>query len=121
MLNTDKDALACDFAETYHIYDYRSVPCKMAAAFSCGLRNDSRIKMKISGADITTEEMLLSALVDNTKLLAWLQSTDGIKGINRPESLLEQLMKKESEKDIIAFSSGDEFDEEWKRLTGGEK
>lgn len=121
MLKTDKDALACDFAETYHIYDYRSLPCKTVAAFSCGLRNDSRIKMLISGTEVTTKEMLLSALVDNTKMLAWLQSADGVKGINRPKSLLEQLMKKESEKDIVAFSSGKDFDEEWKRLTGGER
>ena len=121
MLKTDQDALVCDLAETYHIYDYRSLPCKTVATFSCGLRNDSRIKMLVSGTEITTEEMLLSALVDNTKLLAWLQSTDGVKGINRPNSLLEQLMRKENEKDIVTFSSGKEFNEEWKRLTGGEK
>lgn len=118
MISTDKDALLCDLAETYHIYDYRSQSCKMIAAFSCGLRNDSRIKMKISGTDITIEEMLLSALVDNTKLIAWMQSTDGANGTNRPKSLLDSLMNRGSEeKEIITFTSGKEFDEEWKRLT----
>lgn len=122
MINTDKDALLCDLAETYHIYDYRSQSCQMIAAFSCGLRNDSRIKMKISKTDITMEEMLLSALVDNTKLLAWLQSSDGANGTNRPKSLLNALLNKDSdEREIITFASGEEFDEEWKRLTGKEE
>ena len=119
MINTDKDAWMCDLAETYKIFDYRSLPCKMVATFSCGLGNNSRIKMKITDTTVTTEEMLLSALVDNTKLLAWLQSTDGVKGTNRPESLLQRLIQKENEKDVISFSSGEEFDSEWKRLTQG--
>ena len=78
--------------------------------------------MKISKTDITMEEMLLSALVDNTKLLAWLQSSDGVNGTNRPKSLLDVLLNKDyEEKEIITFASGEEFDEEWKRLTGKEK
>lgn len=121
MINTDEDALMCDLAETYHIYDYRSLPCKMVAAFSCGLRDDSRIKMKIAGVEITKEEMLLSAVVDNTRMLAWLQSQDGSKGTNRPKSLLETLLGKESEEDIVSFSYGKDFDDEWRRLTGGEE
>ena len=55
MLNLDKDALLCDLAETYHIYDYKSLPCKMVATFSCGLRADSRIKMKIAGIEPISE------------------------------------------------------------------
>lgn len=47
MINTDEDALICDFAETYHIYDYRSLPLHMAGIFACGLRPDSRIGMAI--------------------------------------------------------------------------
>lgn len=30
MLNTDEEALICDFAETYRIYNYKEIPCKMA-------------------------------------------------------------------------------------------
>lgn len=120
MINTDEDALMCDLAETYHIYDYRSLPCKMVAAFSCGLRDNSRIKMKLAGANITIEEMLLSAIVDNTRMNAWLQSQDGSRGTNRPKSILEALMRIESDEDIVSFESGEAFDEEWRRLTGGE-
>ncbi len=121
MINMDEDALICDLAETYHIYDYRSLPCKTVAAFSCGLRDDSRIKMKIYGLHVTPEQMLLAAIVDNTKLIAWLWSEDGRNGRNRPKSLLAELTGSESEKEIMSFDSGREFDVEWKKITGGEK
>lgn len=123
MINMDEDALICDLAETYHIYNYRSLPCKTVAAFSCGLRNDSRIKMKMAELSITMDQMLLATIVDNTKILAWLWSEDGGKGRNRPKSILAELLgdKGEEEGGEIFFNSGQEFDDEWRRLTGGEK
>ena len=38
MIKTDEDALICDLAETYQIYDYKSLPAYMVATFSVGLR-----------------------------------------------------------------------------------
>lgn len=123
MINIDEDALICDLAETYHIYNYRLLPCKTVAAFSYGLRNDSRIKMKMSGLSVAPEQMLLAAIVDSTKLLAWLWSEDGGKGRNRPKSILAELLGDEGEEGSskVFFNSGQEFDDEWRRLTGGEK
>lgn len=121
MLNLDKDALLCDLAETYHIYDYKSLPCRMVAAFSCGLRENSRIKMKMEGIDPIPEQILMAAIADGTRTTAWLQSKDGTTGENRPKSLLAMMMGEEPQgsKDIRAFASGEEFDREWQRLTGG--
>ena len=34
MIKTDEDALICDLAETYQIYDYKSLPAYMVATFS---------------------------------------------------------------------------------------
>ncbi len=121
MLNFDKDALLCDLAETYHIYDYKSLPCRMVAAFSCGLRENSRIKMKMAGIDPMPEQILMAAIADGTRTTAWLQSKDGTTGENRPKSLLAMMMGEESQgsKDIRTFASGEEFDREWQRLTGG--
>lgn len=121
MLNLDKDALLCDLAETYHIYDYKSLPCRMVAAFSCGLRENSRIKMKMAGIDPIPEQILMAAIADGTRTTAWLQSKDGTTGENRPKSLLAMMMGEESQgsKDICTFASGEEFDREWQRLTGG--
>ena len=76
--------------------------------------------MKLSGTSITTEEMLLAAIVDNTRMIAWLQTRDAISGSNRPKSLLSKLIGNAENSDIVAFESGDEFDKEWKRRNGGE-
>jgi hypothetical protein len=51
MLSTDRDALICDMAETYHVYDMRALPTKTVATLACGLREDSRIKLKMAGVD----------------------------------------------------------------------
>lgn len=44
MVAEDEDALICDLAETYQIYDYRSLPLQKVAVFCAGLRENSRIK-----------------------------------------------------------------------------
>ena len=59
MLNTDEEALVCDFAETYRIYNYKEIPCKMAAIYAKGLKENARIKMKLAGVKVTLEDMLL--------------------------------------------------------------
>lgn len=122
MMNIDKNALLCDLAETYHIYDYRSLPLHMVGIFACGLREDSRIMMKVMGVKVNTIQTLLALIADNTRLIAWLQSSDGEKGINRPKPLLAMMSEeKYSENNIETFENGQQFDDEWNRLTGGEQ
>ncbi len=114
MLKIDENALICDLAETYHIYNYRQLPPSMVAIFAIGLRDDSRIKMKLSGAKVSPNILLLSGIVDRLNLLLWSKTKDGLKGINKPKSILDELYNKES--DISAFASGKEFEEERNRL-----
>lgn len=116
------DTLLCDLAETYHIYDYKSLPCRMVATFSCGLRENSRIKMKMAGIDPIPEQILMAAIADGTRMTAWLQSEDGATGKNRPKSLLGMIIGDgtEKSKEIQTFDSGEDFDREWARLTGKE-
>lgn len=123
MINTDEEALICDFAETYHIYDYRSLPLHMVGIFACGLRTDSRISMAISETKLTTDQTLLALIADNTRMLVWLNSSDGAKGINRPKLLTDALIgeRDTQERAIETFENGQDFDDEWRRLTGGEK
>lgn len=122
MINIDEDALICDFAETYHIYNYRALPLHTVGIFACGLRPDSRIYMAMSKSRLTTEQTLLALISDNTRMLAWLNSSDGMHGINRPKSLIEILSgdAKVQESNIQTFQNGQEFEDEWRRLTGGE-
>lgn len=108
MINVDEEALICDFAETYRIYDYKSLPLRTVGTFACGLRHDSRIGMRISDSKLTTDQTLLALVADNTRAIAWLNSSDGAKGINRPKSLVEALMgeKKTTESVIETFDTG---------------
>ena len=39
MIKQDEDALICDLAETYRIYDYRQLPLLQVAVFAYGLRD----------------------------------------------------------------------------------
>lgn len=114
MLKVDENALICDLAETYQIYDYRQLPPTKVAVFAIGLRDDSRIKMKLSGAKVSPEILLLSGIVDRLNLLLWTKTKDAEKGLNKPKSILDELYNKES--DISAFTSGKEFEEERRRL-----
>ena|SRR5690606_30544051 len=120
MIAVDENALMCDLAETYGIYHYRQLPPTLVAVFSLGLRDNSRIKMKLSGQTVPLETMLLASIVDKLSVLVWFQTKDGQKGRNRPQMLTDLLLKREQQSDIQAFRSGEEFEQMRKRLIGGE-
>ena len=120
MINEDEDALICDLAETYNIYDYRQLPPLKVAVFSLGLRENSRIKMKLSGQTVPLEIMLLAGIADRLSTLVWFQTKDGQKGRNRPQMLTNLLTNtKQENSDVEAFHSGEEF-EKARKLLGGE-
>lgn len=114
MIKIDENALICDLAETYHIYDYRQLPPLQVAVFAIGLRDDSRIKMKLSGAKVTPNILLLAGIIDRLNLLLWTKTKDAEKGWNRPRPILESLYKEEN--NISAFASGKEFEKERQKL-----
>ena len=119
MIKLDEDALICDLAETYQIYNYRQMPPSLVAVFAIGLREDSRIKMKASGLKVTSDITLKSAMVDRLGLLVWMQTADAQKGRNRPKSILEGLINEKPQSEISAFASGKEFEKERLRLMKG--
>ena len=111
MIQTDEDALICDLAETYHIYDYKELPLTRVAIFAIGLKNDSRIKMKMSDQLVPVETLLFAGIFDRLSLLLWGQTKDGQKGKNRPTMIFETLtVKKSKESDVIVFSSGEDYE-----------
>ncbi|MDS5089933.1 DUF5361 domain-containing protein [Streptococcus pneumoniae] len=127
MIALDEDALICDLAETYQIYDYKQLPLNQVAVFAYGLRDDSRIKQMISDQIVPLETTLLASIVDRLSLSLWLKTKDGQKGVNRPASIAELLTKNNKEegdeRDYLVFESGEDFENYRKALlakTGGE-
>ena len=120
MISEDRDALLCDFAETYGIYDLRALPVFTLATLAVGLRDDSRIKMKMHGAKISRIETLLAAAVDRLSMLWWAKTEDARNNVNRPKSMLSILNgePQKQESNIESFESGDEFESAWERITG---
>lgn len=116
MIACDEEALICDLAETYGIFDYRALPLKLVATLSVGLRENSRIKMKLSGVKITTDTMLLASAVDRLSLLVWAKTEDGQNNVNRPKSILTILTGNEEESDVVAFETVEEFETERERI-----
>lgn len=121
MIRIDEDALICDLAETYQIYDYRQLPLQMVAVFSYGLRDNSRIKMSISKQSVSFESMLLAGISDRLGLLLWSKTKDAEKGRNRPKSILDSLTgnDKKQSSDILSFDSGEEFEKMRRKLIDG--
>lgn len=122
MIKVDEDALICDLAETYRIYDYRQLPTTRVAVFACGLRDDSRIKMKLSGRLVPLDTLLLAGISDRLSTLVWFKTKDGQKGKNRPTSLTELLTnsnKPSKKEDVITFNSGEDFTKVRERLIKG--
>lgn len=120
MLNTDSDALECDLAETYHIYNYKELPLKKVALFSVGLREESRIKMKILNIKYPFKTILMSDIADKLAMLLWIYQ--GAKKNKKPDLILPKLfdveMSKFNDKDIVSFASIEDFEEERKRIIG---
>lgn len=119
MIATDEDALICDLAETYSIYDYRRLPLKMVAVFSFGLKDDSRIKMKLNGMEVPFETMLLASAVDRLSILVWQQTKDGMDGKNYPLSIVSMITNAQPNKDnrnVTSFATGKDFMKERERL-----
>lgn len=117
MMAVDEDALVCDFAETYHVYDFRQLTPSYAATLAAGLRDDSRIRTVLSGLPVSLPQYLQMAELDALNLLTWLNSSDGAEGKNRPKSLLKAFTDDDST--VQGFDSGEDFMAEWKRRTEG--
>lgn len=118
MIKTDEESLICDFAETYSIYNYKSLPLKLVATLASGLSTDSRIKRKLSGLNHSIDTLLLACIVDRLSLLLWRDTKDASKGKNKPESLYELLTSgnKDVSESHNSFTSGKEFEKERQRI-----
>lgn len=111
MIALDEEALICDLAETYQIYDYQQLPLTRVAVFSCGLRDDSRIKLRMGNQQVALDKLLLASVSDKLSNLLWYKTEDGQKRRNPPKSLVDLFTNvPEKPKENISFTSGQDFD-----------
>lgn len=120
MLELDETALICDLAETYQIFDYKSLPVRLVAALSVGLRDNSRIKLKAAGAPASTETLLLALIADRLEAFRYGFTEDASKGKNRPVSIVEAIYgkKEDTTNSVTSFATSEQFEAALKQLKG---
>lgn len=113
-----EDELICDLAETYHLFNYRELSPLLVATLCFGLRDDSRVKMKLSGCKITLTQILLARTVDELSFQSWAKTKDGQKNRNRPESVLKALTEEKTD-EVVSFMTAEDFNKAWESITNG--
>lgn len=119
MVSACEGELICDFAEVYNIYDHRALPLRTAAALAGGLRSNSRARMALAGEDHTLSEMLGVLIFDKLSLLVWLNSKDGARGKNRPESLAAKLFGTPNEPQTEGFDDPMAYEKARQKILNG--
>lgn len=116
MIAKDEEALICDLAETYHIYDYKRLPADQVAVFSVGLGEDSRIRKSMEGRNISNSNLIQAAILDRLSILVWMKTKDGQKGINKPQMMVNLLTEKPKESNELSFETSEEFENAKRQL-----
>lgn len=120
MLKTDRDALLCDLAETYGIFDMGSLPVKTVAALAFGLREDSRIKMKMTGTKVTVDTYLLAVIADSVNFIRWSKTQAALDHPNKPPArFLNDLLGIPQQGDgetCKGFRTAEEFESAYRKI-----
>ena len=119
MLNIDSDAVECDLAETYQIFNYRELPLRRVALFCVGLRDNSRIKMKMSNTKCSLDSLILANISDKISIYLWKKY-----GGKKPSLIMDGLIEHknndyEINKDVLVFNDSDEFEKARKIIING--
>lgn len=109
MIALDEDMLICDLAETYHVYNYREHPLSLVATLAAGLRENSRIRMKMSRQPAPSDTVLLAKAVDYLAFLSWTKTRDAEKGRNYPKSIVAEMFGEKEETEIIGYEDAESF------------
>lgn len=109
MIRLNEDALICDLAETYHIFNYRDMPPRLVATLASGLGDDSRIKRLAGGQPASSEVMLLGGILDALHMLIY-KLSDG--STAPPVSIIDLMFGngEEPQKQCMSFESYEDFE-----------
>lgn len=114
----NEEAMICDLAEVYHIYNYEAYEPSFIAILVAGLKEDSRSKMLLFKARFSTDQALKMMIVDYLRLIVWMNTRDGAKNRNKPKSLFDEIENADNVDDIIGFSDGESFEKAWNKMRG---
>ena len=84
-----------------------------------GLKEDSRIKLRLANQPVGLNTLLLAIMADRLGLLVWSKTKDGQKGRNQPKSFVESLNHVNKEPETMVFESGEEFEKVKKEIIEG--
>ena len=115
MLGTDRDALICDLAETYNIYDLNSVPLMLLATLSAGLHDDSRIKMKLNNLSEVPAVYTLVHIADALTILLGALANEK----NTPALYYDMMTGKRKVEHIRGFNSIEDFNAAREKIIHG--
>lgn len=111
-IHNDENALICDYAEYYHVYDFRRLPARYAAILASGLRAESRSVMAMSSQTIRPNTQLLINLVDELQIVMYQQrAVAGSKHNPKPTLIMDKIKEQQTKKKNEAFDTPEEF---WK-------
>lgn len=123
MMQIDRNALICDLAETYGIYDMYQFSPNLISIYAQGLRENSRIKLKLAGQKYPLETVMQASIVDALHILLWTKTKDAEDGKNRPMSLVSKLLdleeKTTSEDELVIFDGAEAFEMAKKNILEG--
>lgn len=120
MIKCDEDALICDFAETYHIYNYKSLPVTLVATLASGLRDDSRIKLKLNKQRVSNTDLLLSVIADRLGLLLSMYTGKPLEDFF-VDNVFEDIHVSKKESNVEHYSSIEAFEEARQKYFKGDK
>lgn len=111
MMAEDKDALICDLAEVYRIYDYHEVPVKTLGILCSGLGPDTRIGMKLTKRYAPRDTIFLAMISDELNYIAW-GLLGGGKSNLKPEPMAPSLYEtsEKNNKEVVSYDDGESFD-----------
>lgn len=115
-----EDDVICDLAETYNILNYRELSPSLVATLVLGLREDSRIKKRVSEVPINLNQMLMALMVDNLQFLSWSKTKSAQRNQNKPDSIYRKLMKLDEKQkdDLMSFENPEDFEAYMNEIRG---
>lgn len=109
MISLDEDALICDLAETYHIFNYKSLPATMVATLASGLRDDSRIKLKLNKQRVSNTDLLLAVIADRLGLILSVFSSTPLEEFF-VDGVFEDIQVQKKKSEVVQFKTVEEFE-----------